>query len=67
MGDNRAIAVDSRNRGPLAMSDISGRVIEVPGSRGGTLIRTPATFTADGLAPSDHRLPLPFSWRASPW
>lgn len=59
MGDNRAVAVDSRERGPLAISDISGRVIEVLGSRGSTLVRTPATFTADGLAPGDHRLPFP--------
>jgi signal peptidase I len=55
MGDNRAIAIDSRIWGPLAMSDVSGRVIELRGS----LVRTPAVFTADGLAPSDHRFPLP--------
>jgi hypothetical protein len=59
MGDNRAIAIDSRTWGPLPESDISGRVIEVIGSRGASLVRTPATFTADGLAPGDHRLPLP--------
>ena len=59
MGDNRAIAFDSREWGPLAISDISGRVIEVLGSRGSTLARTPATFTADGLAPDDHCLPFP--------
>jgi signal peptidase I len=55
MGDNRAIAIDSRIWGPLAMSDVSGRVIEVRGS----LVRTPAAFTADGLAPNDLRFPLP--------
>jgi signal peptidase I len=59
MGDNRAIAVDSREWGPLPISDISGRVIEILGSRGSTLVRTPATFTADGLAPDGHRLPFP--------
>jgi signal peptidase I len=59
MGDGRAIAVDSRTLGPLAMSDVVGRVIEVFGSHGNNLLRTPATFTASGLAPSDHRLPLP--------
>jgi signal peptidase I len=59
MGDNRAIAVDSRMWGALAMSDIVGRVLQVSGSGGNTLVRTPATFTAEGLAPYDHRLPLP--------
>jgi len=59
MGDNRAIAVDSREWGPLAISDISGRVVEVVGSRGITLMQTPAAFTAAGLAPDDHRFPAP--------
>jgi hypothetical protein len=31
----------------------------VSGSGGNTLVRTPATFTAGGLAPDDHRFPLP--------
>jgi signal peptidase I len=60
MGDNRAIAVDSRIWGALAMSDIVGRVFQVSGSGGNTLVRTPATFTTGGLAPDDHRFPLPF-------
>lgn len=59
MGDGRAIAVDSRTLGPLAMSDIVGRVFEVAGSHGNHLLRTPTAFTANGLAPSDHHLPLP--------
>jgi signal peptidase I len=60
LGDNRLDSLDSRIWGPLPMSDIVGRVITVsrPGSR--TLLRTPATFTAGGLAPADHRIPLPF-------
>ncbi len=60
MGDNRTISLDSRSWGPLAMSDIAGRVIQVYRPGGRTLLRTPATFTADGLAPADHRIPLPF-------
>jgi signal peptidase I len=59
LGDNRTVALDSRRWGPLAMSDIVGRVFEVSGSHGGTLLRTPAAFTADGLAPADHRFPFP--------
>jgi signal peptidase I len=60
MADNRATAYDSRTLGPLAMGDIGGRVIEVSGSHGFSPLRTPATFTANGLAPADSRLPLPF-------
>ena len=43
----------------MAMSDVVGRVIEVSGSHGNNQLRTPATFTANELAPYDHRLPLP--------
>jgi signal peptidase I len=60
MGDDRSAAYDSRVWGPLPMSEIVGRVIEVAGSRGDTQLRTPTTFTTDGLAPADHRLPVPF-------
>ena len=60
MGDNRAIAIDSRIWGPLTMSDIVGRVIQVSAAHGWTELRTPATFIADGLAPADDRFPLPF-------
>lgn len=59
MADDRAIAVDSRTLGPLAMSGVAGRVIEVSGSHGDNQLRTPATFIANGLAPYDHRFPLP--------
>lgn len=59
MGDNRGLAIDSREWGPLAIGDVSGRVIEALGSRGSTLVRVPATFTADGLARDGHRLPFP--------
>ena len=57
MGDNRAIALDSRSFGPLATSDIVGRVLQVPAAGGSTQLRTPETFFADGLAPTDHRHP----------
>jgi hypothetical protein len=42
------------------MSDLVGRVVHVSGSGGSSLVRTPATFTTDGLAPYDDRFPLPF-------
>ena len=61
MGDNRALAIDSRIWGPLPTTDILGRVIEVAAPGGRTMLRTPETFIADGLAPTDHRsFPLPF-------
>jgi signal peptidase I len=59
MGDNRAAAIDSRTWGPLPMSDIVGRVFGVSGPGGRTSVKTPETFIADGLAPADHRVPLP--------
>jgi signal peptidase I len=60
MGDNRPDSADSRLWGPLAMSDIQGRAYYVAHANGYTRLRTPATFTANGLAPADHRIPLPF-------
>ena len=59
MGDNRAVAIDSRIWGPLPMTDILGRVFDVSGPGGWTSLTTPETFIADGLAPADHRVPLP--------
>jgi signal peptidase I len=59
MGDNRAAAIDSRIWGPLPMTDIVGRVFRVSGPGGRTSLKTPETFIADGLAPADHRVPLP--------
>jgi signal peptidase I len=60
MGDNRAATIDSRTWGPLPMTDILGRVIDVSGPGGRTFLKTPETFIADGLAPADSRVPLPF-------
>jgi signal peptidase I len=56
MGDNRAVARDSRELGPLA-AHVIGRVFQV--HRGGhtVALRTPSGFVADGLAPADHRVP----------
>jgi signal peptidase I len=59
MGDNRGTAADSREWGPLPTSSIVGRVVLVSGSGKQGNLRTPAVFTADGLAPADHRVPLP--------
>jgi signal peptidase I len=61
MADNRAAAIDSRTWGPLPMSDILGRVFGVSGPGGLTSLTTPETFIADGLAPADHRVPLPLA------
>lgn len=61
LGDNRAVSLDSRAWGPLPERDIVGRaeVIARPGG-GHTVLKTPPAFTAAGLAPADHRAPLPF-------
>ncbi len=59
MGDNRAVAIDSRTWGPLPVTDILGRVFSVSEPGGRTSLNTPETFIADGLAPADHRVPLP--------
>jgi signal peptidase I len=59
MGDNRAAAIDSRSWGPLPVTDILGRVFGVSGPGGRIAVKTPETFIADGLAPADHRAPLP--------
>lgn len=55
MGDDRAISLDSRGYGPVPTRDIVGRVVMVGTAR----TATPATFVADGLAPPDHRQPVP--------
>lgn len=60
MGDNRGDAADSREWGTLPMSDVLGRAVLISGGGKATVVRTPAVFTQDGLAPADHRIPLVF-------
>lgn len=55
MGDDRKISYDSRGYGPVPAADVTGRVFMV----GNAQTTTPRTFTADGLAPPDHRQPVP--------
>ena len=60
MGDDRKISYDSRWYGPVPLMYVTGRVIQIDHSPSGTNVATPTTFVADGLAPPDHRRPLPF-------
>ncbi len=64
LGDNRAVADDSRFTGPAAMSSILGRITIIDRGGDNMFVRTPATFVADGLAPADHREVLPVAWLA---
>lgn len=59
MGDHRSISLDSRGYGPVPMADITGHVFEIKHGSSSIDATTPATFVADGLAPPDHRKPLP--------
>jgi signal peptidase I len=59
MGDNRAVSMDSRQRGPLPEGDIVGRVVTLLRSGGHIDLTTPPAFTMAGLAPPDHRVHLP--------
>jgi hypothetical protein len=59
MGDHRLISYDSRGHGPVPAADITGRVFETSHGSSRISFTTPATFVADGLAPPDHRKPLP--------
>jgi signal peptidase I len=61
LGDYRGISEDSRSYGPLPASAIVGRAVAVGHLVPTTLLRTPQTFVADGLAPPDHRVPQ-FTW-----
>lgn len=59
MGDHRKISLDSRGYGPVPTQYIVGRVVEIDDGLSTVNVTTPATFAADGLAPADHRQPLP--------
>jgi signal peptidase I len=56
LGDHRRVSYDSRGLGPLAVR-VAGRVVLV--LRGGhpSLLQTPETFVADGLAPVGEGTP----------
>jgi signal peptidase I len=58
LGDHRAVALDSRVTGPVAIQ-IAGRVFLVLHSGHLVLLQTPSTFVTDGLAPTDNRIILP--------
>ena len=58
MGDNRAVSLDSRERGPLPESDIAGQAVLM--FRGGrlTTVTTPPDFTAAGAPARQGVRPL---------
>lgn len=53
LADHRSVAIDSRVWGPVPAADVTGRVEVV--TDGSLLLRSPRTFTDDGLAPPDNR------------
>ncbi|HEX6448605.1 MAG TPA: signal peptidase I [Trebonia sp.] len=59
MGDHRSISFDSRGYGPVPVADITGHAFEIKQGSSTVHVTTPAAFVADGLAPPDHRKPLP--------
>jgi signal peptidase I len=60
MGDHRSISLDSRYwRGSVLKSEIVGRVYLIAHGSSFTLVSTPRTFTADGLAPAGSRVTWP--------
>jgi signal peptidase I len=65
MGDRRLIALDSRERGPEPLTDIVGRITMIDHNGHFTDVRTPAGYIAAGLAPPDHREPLPYRYFAA--
>lgn len=55
LGDHRRISADSRVWGPVPESGVVGRVLLVQHGSSFTVLRTPQTFIASGLAPADTR------------
>jgi signal peptidase I len=56
MGDHRSVSYDSRELGPLA-ARVTGRAFLIIRRGHVTFLRTPPTFSAQGLAPADGRTP----------
>lgn len=56
LGDHRSVSADSRIQGPVAVH-VVGRVFLIVRAGRVTLVRTPRTFVADGIAPPDSRVP----------
>jgi signal peptidase I len=55
MADERGDSVDSRSWGPVPVSGIVGRVVQMSAPGGGlSQVQTPETFVANGLAPADQ-------------
>jgi len=54
-------ALLERLRERCALSGDEPGVYGVSGSNGRYSLKTPETFIADGLAPADHRVPLPLA------
>jgi signal peptidase I len=53
MGDHRSISLDSQAWGPIALSDIVGRVVMItPAGGRTTFVSPPQTFVSTGLAPA---------------
>ena len=62
LGDHRSIALDSRIRGRIPRADVVGRVVALIRGASFITLRTPLTFVAEGLAPTDSRAVLPVGW-----
>jgi signal peptidase I len=64
LADQRYVALDSRQRGPVPRADIPWRVVAVLHGPSLTSLRTPRTFVALRLAPADTRPGLSSAWIA---
>jgi hypothetical protein len=62
MGDRRGLALDSRQRGPAPLADISRRVVAFISHGSIHILRTPQAFVAAGLEPRDTRFVLNAVW-----
>jgi signal peptidase I len=62
MGDHRAVAYDSRGRGPVPQSAVVSRVVGYFHGLSFTTFHTPQAFVATGLAPKDTRYRVSDHW-----